>query len=187
MANGQLILFMSYSTKNAEILALFVAVGKEVPTEDSNMGRAVQILQTICNSQDHTIPEIETVEGWEGEAHPEDIQNENISNFSDIFEALEELESNIGTDDFTLDFDGNEYRLIAESDIWSIYVDAIKETVEDCYSDCLNLDKVPSFIAVLIDWEQTALNAYADGYGCQFSSYDGSEEEAAGYYIFRTN
>lgn len=168
---------MTYATKNAEILALFTAAGKEVPTEDSDMGRAVQILQTICDSQHHIVPsadmsEYEDQDDFEGAVY-------------DIFEALEELESNIGTDDFRLDFDGNEYRLIAEPDIWEIYVDEIKQTVEDCYE--LNLDKIPSFIAVSIDWEQTAKNAYADGYGHQFSSYDGSEEEAAGYYIFRTN
>lgn len=168
---------MSYLKDNSEILGLFTAVGKEIPTEDSDMGRAVQILQKICDSQDHTIPNVDCFD---------DVQDREFA-CSDTFEALEEIESNIGTDDFTLDFDGNEYRLIAESDIWEIYVHAIKDTVEDCYSDVINLDKVPSFIAVSIDWEQTAMNAYADGYGHQFSSYDGSEEEAAGYCIFRTN
>lgn len=168
---------MTYANKNAEILALWTAAGKEVPTEDSNIGRAVQILQTICDSQNHTIPQFIC----------DETPDEVLADASDIFEALEELETHIGIDDFTLDFDGNEYRLIAESDIWEIYVDSIKQTVEDCYSDCINLDKIPSFIAVSIDWEQTAQNAFADGYGHQFSGYDGSEEEAAGYYIFRTN
>ena len=178
---------MSYTSKNSEILSLFIATGKAVPTEDSDMGRAVQILQTICDSQSHTLPEVETSEGWQGQAAPEDIQNENIANFSDIFEALEELEGNIGTADFALEFDGNEYRIISESDIWEIYKDTIKEIVEDCYSDVLNLDKIPDFISISVDWEQTAKNAYADGYGHTFSGYDHSEEEAAGYYIFRTN
>jgi hypothetical protein len=178
---------MAYANDCKEILDLFTATGKELPTEDSNMGRAVQILQTICDSQSHTVPEIETVEGWNGEAHPEDIQNENISNFSEIFEALEEIETNIGKDDFNLEFDGNEYRLINDSDIWQIYSDEIKSTVEECYSDVLKLDKIPSFISVSVDWDQTAKNAYVDGYGHTFSSYDGSEEESAGYYIFRTS
>lgn len=180
---------MSYESKCSEILDLFRAACKEVPHEDSNMGRAVQILQTICDSQNHTIEDA-------GAAKEEAIadlleigveyQDGMVLSVADvIFEALEEIEGHIGEDDFTLDFDGNEYRLIAEPNIWEIYVEEIKQTVEDCYE--LNLDKIPSFVAVSIDWEQTARNAYADGYGHQFSSYDGSEEEAAGYYIFRNN
>ena len=103
----------------------------------------------------------------------------------DAREAIETLRDMMGESDFTFDFDGNEYRIIKESDIWDIYVDEIKNTVEDCYD--LKLDKIPEFIAVSIDWEETAENAYADGYGHTFSSYDGSECRAGGYYIFRTN
>lgn len=173
---------MTYCAKNEQILALFTATGKELPHEDSDIGRAVQILTTICYTQNHTVPKVSDYTN-----DPEGAKDDIESDASHIFEALEEIESNIGTDDFTLEFDGNEYRLIAESEIWDIYVDAIKETVEDCYSDVLKLDDIPSFIAFSIDWEQTAKNAYADGYGHQFSHYDGSEEESAGYYIFRTN
>lgn len=173
---------MAYANKNAEILALFTATGKEVPTEDSNMGRAVMILQAICDSQSHSVPDVAEY-GNSTDGGASDIE----SDASHIFEALEELESNIGDDDFTLDFDGNEYRLINDDDIWDIYVEEIKNTVEECYSDVLKLDDIPPFIAFSIDWEQTAKNAYADGYGHQFSSWDGGEEESAGYYIFRTN
>jgi hypothetical protein len=175
---------MTFATRNAEILALFTATGKDIPHEDSDMGRAVEILQMICDSQSHTIP---FPDDYDNDATLEENQENVSEQVSDIFDALEELEANIGTDDFTLDFDGNEYRLIKDSEIWEIYVDAIKETVEDCYSDVINLDKMPSFIAVSIDWEKTAQNAYVDGYGHQFSGYDGSEEEAAGYWIFRVN
>jgi hypothetical protein len=100
-------------------------------------------------------------------------------------EAIQTLTDHVGEDDFEFDLDGNTYRLISESDIWDIYVDAIKEIVEDCYN--LKLDNIPDFIAWSIDWEQTAKNAYADGYGHTFSTYDGSECGAGGYYIFRTN
>lgn len=218
---------MSFQTANKEILDLFVVAGREVPREDSNMGRAVAILQTICDAQSHTIPDADDEakdilsqlvddlgwEGFEGNAacHPYVWKDEQrfdgelieiapkAAAFAGletdvapvIFEALEEIEGRIasGDDDFTLDFDGNEYRLIKsdEDTIWPIYRDEIKCTVEDCYSDVLKLDKIPSFIAVSVDWEQTAKNAYVDGYGHQFSTYDGSEEEAGGYYIFRTN
>ncbi len=111
-------------------------------------------------------------------------------NESDFFKALETLCEHITgysakCGDFNFEFDGNEYRMISDSDIWDIYVDEIKQTVEDCYD--LKLDNIPDFVAWSIDWEQTAKNAYVDGYGHTFSGYDGSEEEAAGYYIFRTN
>ena len=104
---------------------------------------------------------------------------------SEAREAIEALRNSMGEDDFTFDFDGNEYRLISESTIWSTYVAEIRNLVEDCYD--LKLDEVPDFIALSIDWEQTAKNAHADGYGHTFSGYDGSEYEAGGYYIFRTN
>lgn len=115
-----------------------------------------------------------------------DSQNHRI-NMDDAREAIETLRDSINQeeDDFTFDFDGNEYRIISENSIWDIYVEEIKQIVEDCYE--LNLDKIPGFIAVNIDWEKTAENAFADGYGHTFSGYDGSEENAGGYYIFRTN
>ena len=223
---------MTYHTYNSEILALFTASGKEIPTEDSDMGRAVQILQVICDSQSHTVPdfstEFEELEfglhslGWAfysgtaasnpfaehknsgcivdaeslyelrikvlRQVNPEhDIFKTIESDTADIFTALEEIENNIGTDDFRLEFDGNEYRLISESDIDQIYQDEIQQIVEDCYSDVIKLDQIPSWIAVSIDWEQTAKNALVDGYGHTFSGYDGSEENVVGYYIFRTN
>lgn len=117
-----------------------------------------------------------------------DSQNHFI-NTDEAKEAINELKDQLefGYDDFEFNFDGNEYRLIKESAIWDIYVETIKNIVEECYSDSINLDKIPSWIAVDIDWEQTAKNALADGYGHTFSSYDLSEEEAGGYYIFRTN
>lgn len=120
-----------------------------------------------------------------------DTGNHSFSDFEDdttpILEALEEIDENI-SDDFTLDFDGCEYRIIADSAIWEIYKESIQNIVEDCYSDVLNLDKVPTFIAFQIDWEQTAKNAFVDGYGHTFASYDGEETETDnGYWVFRTN
>ena len=94
-------------------------------------------------------------------------------------------EFDLSDSDQTIEFDGNEYRIIRESDIWDICVEEIKNIVNDCYD--LKLDKLPGFIAVSIDWEETAQNAYADGYGHTFSGYDGSEIETKNHYIFRTN
>lgn len=86
--------------------------------------------------------------------------------------------------DFNIDIDGNEYRVINADAIWNIYVEAIQEITEDCYNV-----EAPSWLA--IDWEQTAENCFVDGYGHTFSSYDGSELECEfgeeNYFIFRTN
>jgi len=100
-------------------------------------------------------------------------------------EAIKYMRDNTDSDDFTFDFDGNEYRIISEGVIWNTYVETIKDTVQECYD--LKLDNIPDFIAFSIDWEKTAENAYVDGYGHTFSSYDGSEIEYGGFYIFRTN
>jgi hypothetical protein len=221
---------MSFETAHKAILDLFRIAGKEVPTEDSNTGRAIQVMQSICDAHSHSIPDADDIkdemiaeledENWfifpgNAACNPYaqiknslvHIESDNIYDVickayaeagldlqtpveEDFFEALETLENEMNSnDDFTFEFDGNEYRLINsdENVIWPIYRDAIQETVEECYSDVIKLDKIPSFIAVSIDWELTARNAYVDGYGHQFSTYDGSEEEAAGWYIFRTN
>lgn len=218
---------MSYEKDNAEILDLFRIAGKDVPHEDSNMGQAIAVLQTICDKHSHTIPDADDIktemiaeledENWfifpgNGAANPyaqikgglTHIEDNNILSVvgkayiesgldlqtvdSDIFEALETLEEKMNSDDdFSFEFDGNEYRIIKDSSIWEIYRDEIQRIVEECYTDVIQLDKIPSFIAVSIDWEQTAKNAYVDGYGHTFSGYDGSEEQAGEWWIFRTN
>lgn len=99
-------------------------------------------------------------------------------------EAIKTLRDDLA-DDFTFYFEGNEYRIIADSAIWDIYRDEIQNIVKECYD--LKLNDIPDFVAFEIDWEQTARNAYSDGYGHTFSSYDHSEIEARGYWIFRTN
>ena len=103
-----------------------------------------------------------------------------------IIDALNNISDNM-SDDFTIDFDGNEYRIIHNEAIWDIYVEEIKQIVNDCYD--LKIDKIPAFIAVSIDWEATAHNAYADGYGHTFARYDGDETNSdnGDYWIFRTN
>jgi hypothetical protein len=125
------------------------------------MKQHIAILREICDTQNHTI------------------------DCADAREAIETLRDHVGEADFNFEFDGNEYRIIKESAIWEIYRDEIQNIVEDCYY--LHLHNIPDFVAFSIDWEETAKNAYADGYGHTFSGYDGSEAEAGGYYIFRTN
>lgn len=132
--------------------------------KDSNRHQARLILETIVTEHGH----------------------KNLP-YSEVKAAIEEIEQSVYCqDDAYLSFDGNEYRIIRDSAIWEIYRDEIESLVTDCYD--INLDKIPNFIAVTIDWEQTARNAFADGYGHTFSGYDGSEYETDnGYWIFRTN
>lgn len=108
----------------------------------------------------------------------------NTLDWDDIRQAIDEIAENY-SDDFNFDFDGNEYRVIQDGAIWDIYVEEIKNIVTECYD--LDLDKIPSFISVSVDWEVTAHNAFADGYAHTFATYDGEEIKATGYYIFRTN
>ena len=109
--------------------------------------------------------------------------NHSIS-MDDAREAIKTLRDDLA-DDFTFDFDGNEYRIISDDAIWGIYKEEIQRIVEDCYD--LKFDSIPEFVAFSIDWEETARNASNDGYGHTFSTYDHSEVEAGGYWIFRTN
>ncbi len=91
-------------------------------------------------------------------------------------EAVEEMQTEVA--EFYIKSGGAEYRFINEDVIDDIYYNEVKETIIDCY----NLN-VPSFVE--IDWDKTIDNCMYDGYGHTFSSYDGSEDQIANYYIFR--
>lgn len=147
------------SNYNAQFNAEELPVNRLMVSDD-----VTSILAAIIDSQSHTC---------------------DVDSPDDIIEALESLRDCYGESDFMLDFDGNEYRLIGENAIWGIYVDEIRNIVEDCYD--LKLNNIPDFVAWDIDWEQTARNAYADGYGHTYSGYDGSELNTGKYFIFRTN
>jgi hypothetical protein len=150
-------------TNTSNTISQLQSILKGLETEVFYKMETVEILACIIDEHDHTIDEEDT---------------------DSLIEALDVIEDGIGGD-FTLEFDGNEYRVICDDCIWGSYRDEIQQIVEDCYE--LNLDKLPAFIAVKIDWEETAQNAYADGYGHTFSGYDGSEYEAGNHWIFRTN
>lgn len=108
--------------------------------------------------------------------------------YSEAKDALEELADKMeSSNDFWIELDGNEYRIIADSSIWEIYVEEIKNITEDCYSGVFDLNDLPHWLAFEIDWERTAKNCYADGYGHTFAGYDGEEQEVNGWWIFRTN
>lgn len=105
----------------------------------------------------------------------------NDFDIDELHDSLIDLEGANDFDDFTFDFDGNEYRIISDDSIEIIYREEMEETIKDCY----DLSNIPDFVE--IDWDKTVDNCMQDGYGNHFSSYDGSEIECAGYYIFRTN
>lgn len=194
------------------IKAIYAACGKEYSTNNDTL-KAIDFISELID-ENHSLDEPElfgfkvfdfsdysktcnTVEEAQIEYLEEarearqEYEEENESNYSQLFDAIDELESKLsdigGESDFYFEYDGNGYRIISESAIWDIYVEEIQRIVEDCYSDVLRLDDIPSFIEFSIDWEATAKNAYADGYGHTFSGYDGSELEIGDYYVFRTN
>lgn len=100
-------------------------------------------------------------------------------------DEVREIKKSLNSDnDFCADIDGQEYRFIHSEVIWDLYVEGIREVTEDCYDL-----KAPDWL--VIDWEETAQNTFADGYGHHFNHYDGNELECTfdevDYYIFRTN
>jgi len=101
----------------------------------------------------------------------------------DVLELTQEEYDNLDTNKKELWVNpesGGEYRLIGRGYIYDIYKEEVIDLIEDCY----NMN-VPSFVE--IDWDSTVENCLVDGYGQHFSSYDGSEEYAEDYYIFRIN
>jgi hypothetical protein len=157
---------------------------------------AVDILVEILENHDHSLSDpcefIQDIGEWDSEEGMlkalQEYREELQSEYSELIEALDNLDLELyshSREDFSFEYDGNEYRIISQSSIWDIYVETIKDIVNDCYD--LKLDNIPSFVSWEIDWEQTAKNAHVDGYGHTFSGYDGSELETKNHYIFRTN
>ena len=101
---------------------------------------------------------------------------------SDIRALYNDVKSSCYSD-FSIEFDGEEYRVIAGDAIEDIHTEEVKELTGDCFLDGRDF---PWWVA--IDWEETAKNVReADGYGHHFSSYDGSEYETESFYFFRTS
>lgn len=89
---------------------------------------------------------------------------------------------NAGTfDDFEVtSSNGKVYRLIHEDKIQAIYDEEVQEILQKDYCDDL-----PGYIVV--DWDLTIENVKEyDGYATHFATYDGEEQYAEDYYIFRT-
>jgi len=101
---------------------------------------------------------------------------------------LQELADKLYTkNDFTIEFRMGEYRIINADAIWSIYRDEQEELIKDVYFAGKDF---PWWVE--IDWEKTCENVLnSDGYGNNFASYDGNEQEfnydGENWYVFRTN
>ncbi|BAV81023.1 hypothetical protein [Vibrio phage RYC] len=108
-----------------------------------------------------------------------------LDDFSDFeFQSfLEKLWENLDIeDDFNVETPCGEFRIIDEDAIDQIWTDSLIDLIKDCHE---GLHDLPDFVE--IDWEKTAENCKVDGKGHHFSSYDGEEHSAQGFYIFRTN
>jgi len=171
----------------------FIGVsGVKLDTDNQQPGAFKMSHKTIIQALTVNFPEatsgtIEVLAGiieYGNHSYEVDTEDDDCFIRSTLQETLEAIEAS-DMDDFTIEHDGNEYRVISESSIWDIYVEEIKQVVDDCYD--LKLDKLPEFISVSIDWEQTAKNAFSDGYGHTFSGYDHGEVETQNFHIFRTN
>lgn len=88
--------------------------------------------------------------------------------------------------DFHVELDNTEWRIIDSAWIDEIATEEIKEIVTDCYLNGTDLDK---YWWIEVDWKKTAKNCIdADGYGHHFASYDHEEYYFdEGWYFFRTN
>ena len=93
---------------------------------------------------------------------------------------IKELDSQLDSNDVSVDVNGEEYRIIEESVIDDIWEESLKELLEDCY-------EIPPLLKNYIDYDKWVEDCKFDGLGHHFSTYDGSEESSGSYYYFRTN
>lgn len=131
--------------------------------------------------------------------------------YSDVKALFVDVADGIdGGSDFNIDFDGREYRIIANDDIESVMADELSgdEYVLGCFSaDFLSgLIGIPSDVirkiqnadcfealGMIITANDAMLSELvrnyisADGAGHHFSSYDGSETDAGEFTVFCVN
>jgi hypothetical protein len=109
-----------------------------------------------------------------------DYQNFNTSDeVKEVIRAIKELDVE-SEDDFYVECNGVEIRVIAESAVDEIWEDGLLNLLEECYT-------IPDFLTNYIDYDKWVQDCKYDGKGHHFSSYDGSEHETKHYYYFRTN
>lgn len=124
--------------------------------------------------------------------------------FIDVADAMD------GDNDFNVDFDGREYRVIANDEIASVMADELSG--DEYILGCFNADFLSGIIGIPSDAVQRIQNAdcfeaigmiitadseklerlvddyiSADGAGHHFSSYDGSETDTGEFTVFCVN
>lgn len=131
--------------------------------------------------------------------------------YSDVKALFVEVEDAMGCDnDFNIDFDGREYRVISNDEIASVMADELSG--DEYILGCFNADFLSGIIGIPSDAVQRIQNAdcfeaigmiitaddeklgklvdeyiRADGAGHHFSSYDGSETDAGEFTVFCVN
>ena len=148
--------------------------------------------ETRENLTSKTFPDLASAEAYSSTVHPENLPTllEIDHDHAAILVAcgVEVTEENLETidsaevgNDFSVELDGMEFRLISDDSIERIHADEIQEYVDDCIlNDC------PETLQRYFDYDSFIRDCrIGDGYGHHFSSYDGSEVNAASYYIFR--
>ena len=97
----------------------------------------------------------------------------------EVIKAIKES-NDIKNDDFYIECNGVEIRIIYIDSVESIWEEGLEELLKDCYT-------IPDFLANYIDYDAWVKDCKFDGMGHYFSGYNGSEHESKNYHYFRTN
>ena len=92
------------------------------------------------------------------------------------------------SDDFTVELNEGEYRIIHDNAIEDIFDSEIRELADDCY-DVEGIKEKMGNVGryFTFDYDSFVEDCRMDGYGHHFSGYDGSEESVGPWNIFRVN
>ena len=102
-----------------------------------------------------------------------------------IIEAYEAYEDQ---EDFTVELNEGEYRIIHDDAIEDIFDSEIRQLADDCY-EIKDIKKKMGGVGMYFtfDYDSFVKDCRTDGYGYHFSSYNGSEESVGPWNIFRVN
>ena len=102
-----------------------------------------------------------------------------LDEIKEVIKAVKASDMDI-EDDFFIECNGVEIRVISDSAIDQIWSDELEDLLQECFT-------IPDFLQGYIDYDKWVRDCKFDGMGHHFSSYDGSERESRNYYYFRTN
>jgi glutathionylspermidine synthase len=114
------------------------------------------------------------------------VKRENIEIDADDYNELIESMISYFADDFTIESDYGDFRIIADSVIDEIHDSEILELLDDVYSQALK--DLPQIVKSNINWDNIARDIrFSDGVHNHFAVYDGDWMEVQGYSVFRIN